>query len=61
LIGAYITKHYETTQERIKAEQASEKIHELAEADRIPDLPAAPTIKEVLSRIRNRADEISIN
>ena len=61
IIGAYIIKHYQTTNEQIKVEEASEKIHEIAKADNIPDLPAAPTIKEVLSKIRWKAETLSIN
>lgn len=61
IIGAYIIKHYQETHEHIKIEEASKKIHKLAEADKIPDLPAAPTIKEALSSILSRADAISIN
>jgi hypothetical protein len=60
IIGAYIIKHYQETHEHIKIEEASKNIHRLAEADEIPDLPAAPTIKGVLSKIRAKAEEISI-
>ena len=51
IIGAYITKHYQETHEHIKIEEASKNIYKLGLADRIPDLPAAPTIKGVLSKI----------
>jgi hypothetical protein len=61
IIGAYIIKHYQETHEHIKIEEASKKIYKLAEADKIPDLPAAPTIKEMLSKIHARAEKISIN
>jgi hypothetical protein len=59
-IGAYIVKHYQETHEHIKIEEVSKNIHRLAEADGIPDLPAAPTIEDVLSKIRMRAEKISI-
>ena len=62
IIGAYITKHHQVSPEdKIKVELASEKIHKIAEDDRIFDLPTAPTIKEVLSKILSRAESISIN
>lgn len=61
IIGAYILKHSKQTQEQIKVDPASEIIHKIALARRVPDCPEAPTIKEVLSRIRDLAEEISIN
>ena len=62
IIGAYIIKHHQVSPEdKIKVELASEKIYKIAEDDRIFDLPTAPTIKEVLSRILSVAKVISIN
>ena len=63
IIGAYITKHYQETREHIKIEEASKNIYKLGLADRIPGLPHAPTIKDVLSKIscegRNDFDQIT--
>ena len=61
IIGAYIIKHYQTTKEQIKIEEASKKIYELAKDDNISNLPSAPTIKDTLSKIRSKAETISIN
>ena len=62
IIGAYIIKHHQVSPEdKIKVELASEKIHKIAEDGRILDLPTAPTIREVLSRILSTAKVISIN
>jgi hypothetical protein len=60
IIGAYIIKHYEKTKEEIKAKEASEKIHEIAKAGNIIDLPSASTIKDELSKIKARAETLSI-
>lgn len=61
IIGAYIIKHYETTKEEIKVGGASEKIHEIAsKVDKITGLPAARTIEDELSKIKARAETISI-
>ena len=59
IIGAYITKHYQETHEHIKIEEASKNIYKLGLADRIPDLPAAPTIKGVLSKICAKAENFN--
>lgn len=60
IISAYIIKHYETMKEEIKAEEASKKIHEIAKAGNIIDLPSASTIKDELSKIRAKAETLSI-
>jgi hypothetical protein len=61
IIGAYIVKHYETSREKIKAEEASKKIHEIAKAEVIFEMPAESTIKDELLKILNKAESISIN
>jgi hypothetical protein len=61
IIGAYLIKHCRQTPEVIKSELAAEKIHEIAVKEKIPDLPATSTIKDVLSEIRSKAEVISIN
>jgi hypothetical protein len=60
IISAYIIKHYETTKEEIKLEESSKKIHEIAKAEKIISLPAASTIKDELSKIRAKAETLSI-
>ena len=60
IIGAYIVKHYEITSEQIKIEEASKKIHEIAKAQGIAGLPEAPTIRGELSKIRAKAETLSI-
>ena len=60
IIGAYIIKHYETMKEEIKAGEASKKIHEIAKAGNIIDLPSASTIEDELSKIKARAETLSI-
>jgi hypothetical protein len=62
IIGAYIIKHHQVSPEdKIKVELASEKIHKIAEDDHVFNLPTAPTIKEVLSKILSTAEVISID
>jgi hypothetical protein len=61
IIGAYIIKHHSIEKEPIKLGEASIKIHQIAQAEKIIGLPSAPTIKEVLSNILSRAETISIN
>ena len=51
IISAYIIKHYETTKEEIKLEEAGKKIHEIGKADKIIGLVAPSTIKDELSKI----------
>jgi hypothetical protein len=60
IISAYIIKHYEATKEVIKAEEASKKIHEIANAGNIVDLPSASTIEDELNKIKTRAETLSI-
>ena len=60
IIGAYILKHCKTTNEEIKIQEASEKIYQIAKSEQIADLPVAPTIKDVVSKIRQKAEALSI-
>jgi hypothetical protein len=61
VIGAYILKHCQTTNEQIKIEEASRRIHEIAKKAKTIGLPEASTIKGALSEIRYMAEELSIN
>ena len=61
IMGAFILKHCQTTPEKIKIQMASQKIHEIATAEKTSDLPASETIKDVLSRVLSKAETISIN
>jgi hypothetical protein len=61
IIGAYILKHYELTNERIKIKDASDIIYKIAREAGKGDLPATSTIKDVLSRICSQAETLSIN
>jgi hypothetical protein len=61
LVGAYIVKHQRTTKEEFKIEEAARQIHKMGKDADIPDLPAWPTIKDVLSAIYSRAAGLSIN
>jgi hypothetical protein len=61
IIGAYLMKHVETTREPLKAEYASEVIFSIGKTDNIPGLPAAGTIKDVLSAIKAKSPTISID
>jgi hypothetical protein len=61
IIGAYLTKHKEMTEEEIKIEEAAKKIHEIAKDEGTPGLPAWSTIKDVLTEIRKVAATLSIN
>jgi hypothetical protein len=60
IIGAYLIKHRQTTSEEMKLHLAAEHIHSLAKSSEISGLPSAATIKDTLSKIRAKADEISI-
>jgi hypothetical protein len=51
LIGAYLLKHYRTTPNEIKIDEAAQKIHQIATARNITGLPTSwTTIKGVLSK-----------
>jgi hypothetical protein len=52
IIGAYILKHCEITEEKIKINEASIKIHEIASA--------ASTIRDRLSQIFLKAETLSM-
>jgi hypothetical protein len=60
IIGAYILKHCEITEEKIKINEASIKIHEIAKDEGIADLPAASTIRDRLSQIFLKAETLSM-
>jgi hypothetical protein len=60
IIGAYLIKHYATTNEEMKTEEAARNIRNIAERDGLPDLPEWPTIKDVLSEIRSTSETLSI-
>lgn len=60
IISAYIIKHYSNTKEEIKADEASKKIHTIAKTAGVVDLPSASTIKDELSKIKARAETLSI-
>ena len=60
IIGAYVLKHREITDEKIKVEESAKKIHEIAKAQNVTDLPAWPTIKDALSKILSTAATLSI-
>ena len=61
IIGAYLIKHHEITKEPLKIEEAARAIHEIAKGEDVAGLPAWPTIKDVLSAIRAKAETLSIN
>jgi hypothetical protein len=60
IIGAYILKHCEITEEKIKINEASIKTHEIAKDEGIADLPAASTIRDRLSQIFLKAETLSM-
>jgi hypothetical protein len=61
ILGAYILKHCETSREHIKIEEASKTIYDIAKNAGIRDLPAASTIKGVISHIRSKATTLEIS
>ena len=62
IIGAYIIKHLETAPNlTIKNELAADKIHAIAVNDQVRGLPSKSTIKDLLGRIRSKAESISID
>jgi hypothetical protein len=60
IIGAYVLAHRKETNEEIKSEAASKAIHKIAKAKNIGDLPAAGTIKDVISELNSVAATISM-
>jgi hypothetical protein len=61
IIGSYLIKHQEITKEALKIEEAARAIHEIAKGEGVAGLPAWPTIKDVLSAIRAKAEKLSIS
>jgi hypothetical protein len=60
LIGAYVLKHSQSGVGKPNIEAAAGRIHEIAEKEKIPDLPKAPTIQNVVSEIYALLKTISI-
>jgi hypothetical protein len=61
IIGAYLMKHRAKTNESLKPEHAADVIFRIGKTENITDLPAAGTIKDVLSAIKAKSANISIN
>jgi hypothetical protein len=61
IIGAYLMKHLEKTAEPLKVEHAADAIFGIGKTENIKDLPAAGTIKDVLSAIKAKLADISID
>jgi hypothetical protein len=60
IVGAYLIKHMQSTNEQVKLEHAAEQIFHLAKDHNIANPPAAATIKDHLSKIFATAETISI-